>query len=322
MADTTRNIEGLGLPQNNIQPYMSTYRDIKTQIIYQQLDFPSGMRWVETLTSSGSIQSVQAGTNITIDDTDPNNPIVNSTGGGGGDVSFDWDRPIKALPQIGVNYGGDKIQEGLEAMYFPFLSASVSLNGFGLAEVGDDFAPQIIGSLTLNDETLVSNRKVFVGGVDSDIFLTNSINQAAPVNITTNETYQLQADVDNNGSPITITSPIRTQTFIYPFLHGMSSDSNLVQGNIYTSLTRLLQNQGNKTILLNGITQTIYFAYDSNYPDLSKILDNNGFDVTANFTQTLLDVDSSGKAIDYVKQFKVYKSAVTTVNSANFQFLF
>lgn len=37
--------------------------------------------------SAGTVQSIVAGTNITIDDTDPANPIVNSTGGGGGGFS-------------------------------------------------------------------------------------------------------------------------------------------------------------------------------------------------------------------------------------------
>ena len=38
----------------------------------------------ETVASSGGIQSVVAGTNVTVDNTDPLNPIVSATGGGGG----------------------------------------------------------------------------------------------------------------------------------------------------------------------------------------------------------------------------------------------
>ena len=34
-------------------------------------------------TAIGGIQSIVAGTNITIDNTDPANPVVSSTGGGG-----------------------------------------------------------------------------------------------------------------------------------------------------------------------------------------------------------------------------------------------
>jgi len=38
----------------------------------------------ETVASSGGIQSVVAGTNVTVDNTDPLNPVVSATGGGGG----------------------------------------------------------------------------------------------------------------------------------------------------------------------------------------------------------------------------------------------
>ncbi len=242
--------------------------------------------------------------------------------GSSGSTSFDWNRPVKSLPSIGQIIGGITLNEGLENAYFAFISASLSLNNFNLAEVGDNFSPQLIGTLSPGDETLISSRKVFVDGVDTDTFPSNTINQAAPLNIIINTTYQLRANVDNNGSPTTIVSATRTQSFIYPFLHGMSSDPNLIQTNIYSSLTKLLQTQGDKTILLNGTLQTIYFAYDSSYPDLTKIEDNNGFNVTGSFTQSLLNIDSVGQSIEYTKQFKVYKSSVTTVNSANFKFLF
>jgi hypothetical protein len=37
-------------------------------------------------TSSGTVQTVVAGTNVTVNSTDPANPIVNATGGG----TFDY----------------------------------------------------------------------------------------------------------------------------------------------------------------------------------------------------------------------------------------
>jgi hypothetical protein len=82
MADTVRNIVGLGRPQNDNQPYMSTYRDLKNNNLYRQENFPRGNEWI--LLSSAGIDSVQAGTNVSIDYTDPSNPIISSTGGGSG----------------------------------------------------------------------------------------------------------------------------------------------------------------------------------------------------------------------------------------------
>lgn len=39
--------------------------------------------WVEVVAGVGGVVSVQAGTNITVDNTDPANPIVSAIGGGG-----------------------------------------------------------------------------------------------------------------------------------------------------------------------------------------------------------------------------------------------
>lgn len=39
---------------------------------------------------SGNVRSIVAGTNVTVDDSDPENPIVNAAGGGGGGGSGSW----------------------------------------------------------------------------------------------------------------------------------------------------------------------------------------------------------------------------------------
>lgn len=68
---TTQNFGGSDVPHNNMPPYL--------------IDL-----WLERVTdlifyggSGSGVQSVVAGTNITVDNTDPLNPIISSTGGGG-----------------------------------------------------------------------------------------------------------------------------------------------------------------------------------------------------------------------------------------------
>ena len=51
----------------------------------RQIEYQIQMIWCKLKnTAVGGIQSIVAGTNVTIDNTDPLNPVVNSTGGGGG----------------------------------------------------------------------------------------------------------------------------------------------------------------------------------------------------------------------------------------------
>lgn len=53
----------------------------------------------------GGIESIVAGTNITVDDTDPLNPIVSASGGGGGDNAFDTQTDLFASsPTTGDQY--------------------------------------------------------------------------------------------------------------------------------------------------------------------------------------------------------------------------
>ena len=48
MADTLRNEVGRGLNSES-RPYMSTYRDLKTNILYTQTEFPNGNKWEEPI---------------------------------------------------------------------------------------------------------------------------------------------------------------------------------------------------------------------------------------------------------------------------------
>ena len=51
----------------------------------RQIEYQIQMIWCKLKNNvSGGIQSIVAGTNVTIDNTDPLNPVVSATGGGSG----------------------------------------------------------------------------------------------------------------------------------------------------------------------------------------------------------------------------------------------
>lgn len=140
-------------------------------------------------------------------------------------------------------------------------------------------------------------------------------------------------DSDPTGQILagTISSNIITFTGLYPFLVGMVNVPGLTGTNFYSdpNLTKItntngIVGQGNKNVLLNGTNKYITFAYPSLYPDLSSVLDQNGFEILSgtfgNFT--LVTVESVGLNQNYTREYKVYQSGITTVNNATFQFKF
>lgn len=88
-------------------------------------DHVSAMYQSET-SDSVYLESVQAGTNITIDNTDPQNPIINAIGAGTGDVSK-VGTPVDN--QVGV-WTGDGTIEGTSGLVF-------SSNALGIGGVGN-----------------------------------------------------------------------------------------------------------------------------------------------------------------------------------------
>jgi len=235
---------------------------------------------------------------------------------------FNGNRTVKRSGLPAVNVGTSTVKTFLEEYFFPFIPATLSLNDFSLQEVGTHPTMQLIGALTLNDETVVNTRTVLVGGVASDTFATNVINQAAPAAITTNTTYQLKANVANNGSATDIYSTLRTATFVYPFLYGTSASGSLSGSALYTGLTKSVAATGNKTINMSGTNVYMYFCYPTSYGLLSQILDPNSFDITGSFTQSTVSVTSTGLYSDWTTNFYVYESDLTTVYGGEFQFKF
>ena len=111
---------------------------------------------IEAGGTGGGIQSVQPGTNITVDNTDPLNPIVNSTGGGGSEEPLTEEFIVTA--GAGAYDNGDLFPAGMtlaqameslltDTFYPTFVAPSFSLtNNSGLKEVGDTISLNLTGA--------------------------------------------------------------------------------------------------------------------------------------------------------------------------------
>ena len=120
---------------------------------------------------------------------------------------------------------------------------------------------------------------------------------------------------DVNGSLSSSDEYTRTIYWVYPYYYGASVNDYSTGG--VDILTKDVSRKSTKIFPINATNEFIYFSYPASYPDLTSILDGNGFEILSSFTKHIANVTvSSGEDISY----KIYKTnSVTTINQ-NFTF--
>lgn len=89
---------------------------------------------------------------------------------------------------------------------------------------------------------------------------------------------------------------------IYPYFYGFSN-TNIIDNNTLSSLTKLVEYKSDKTIDISGYGN-YYFVYDSSYGLLTEILDDYGFDHINEFSYSLRTLSKFPWA---TKEFLVYQ---------------
>ena len=253
-------------------------------------------------------------------------PVRNWRGGNAitGSVSsaYNGNRAIKATTMpTGMNPGTATLSEFLDKVFYPFVSATISLNiSSSLLEIGNSITITCNGSVTANDETLFNTAYVDPSTGANMPFTAQagaySVQQANVVATTSFRSY-----ITTGGSGI-ISSPLRTVTFVYPYFWAMNATDLTTGGSaFYTAITKRIQTLGTKTPVLNGTAQYIYFAYPTEYPDLTSIKDQNGFEQIGSFTKYEVNINSSGLTSDWIHGYKIYRcNGLTTVNNGQYTF--
>ena|ERR1700744_2346563 len=140
------------------------------------------------------------------------------------------------------------------------------------------------------------------------------------------ETYTDTATVTNTATYTatvsdgnrTVTSNSITFNFVYPFYYGVGAQG--LTGAQVQALTKLVQVKQNTTVTTSPNVQVYYFAYPQAYGSLVSIKDQNGFNVTAGYTQrsvTLTMLDSTNQPY-YIYEFNTLTSQTNFSISYNF----
>lgn len=228
---------------------------------------------------------------------------------------------------VGINVGGTNVVEFLNNFFFPFVTASVQITTPSTTtyyETGSTQNRSIVSIITPNNETIFGT-----GSVRRDGLVWNTIATIPPytasftdTGITSSHTYQTFIQADNNGSPGIASSAIRTVSFIYPYLWGLSSTPNLTGSALYTTMqSKSISVEGDKSSNFWGIGTYIYFAYPATYAALTSILDPNSFEVLPSFEYSAsVPITSSGLTYNWSQLYKVYRLRLLASPQGLFQF--
>ena len=264
----------------------------------------TGPAWISLKTKSADIGFDNSDTDIKADDVEGAIKEVHTTLVE--NVTLDWTEPTtEAVGGIEVGYvppvDGISVKEFLYNMTHPFVYPTISMQLETADGVFEKNTSKTLSKivLTSTDGTKVAfeenNPSIFVAGVqltDPTDKVTISVDKktytrelASPIVMNGTADKKVVAKVELNGKEI---STEKSYEFIYPF-YAASLTGNIVSeynNTLFVDSNKILTKKSNQVVSYTHANEVMAFAYPSEYGALSKIVDQNGFDITGTFSAT------------------------------------
>ena len=264
----------------------------------------TGPAWISLKTKSADIGFDNSDTDIKADDVEGAIKEVHTTLVE--NVTLDWTEPTtEAVGGIEVGYvppvDGISVKEFLYNMTHPFVYPTISMQLETADGVFEKNTSKTLSKivLTSTDGTKVAfeenNPSIFVAGVqltDPTDKVTISVDKktytrelASPIVMNGTVDKKVVAKVELNGKEI---STEKSYEFIYPF-YAASLTGNIVSeynNTLFVDSNKILTKKSNQVVSYTHANKVMAFAYPSEYGALSKIVDQNGFDITGTFSAT------------------------------------
>lgn len=264
----------------------------------------TGPAWISLKTKSADIGFDNSDTDIKADDVEGAIKEVHTTLVE--NVTLDWTEPTtEAVGGIEVGYvppvDGISVKEFLYNMTHPFVYPTISMQLETADGVFEKNTSKTLSKivLTSTDGTKVAfeenNPSIFVAGVqltDPTDKVTISVDKktytrelASPIVMNGTADKKVVAKVELNGKEI---STEKSYEFIYPF-YATSLTGNIVSeynNTLFVDSNKILTKKSNQVVSYTHANKVMAFAYPSEYGALSKIVDQNGFDITGTFSAT------------------------------------
>jgi len=214
------------------------------------------------------------------------------------------------------------LQELGDRIFYAYVAPTVSLSSTTsttLREFGDNVLSLTLNALTVKNSENITSVTFFRDGTLINTVLSPNINGGTESYVETTDIVlntSFQAKV-TDGTTL-VNSNTLNYNFVYPYIFGSDAPAKSFV-SMYTDFTKAVESQGNKTKTFSPSTQVMYFGYPATYPDLTVILDQNGFDVTADWTKrtgNIIGLDGTSQS------YKVYEfQNLTSFTNFPYQFI-
>ncbi len=236
-------------------------------------------------------------------------------------VTSDYVRAQPTKTSVGGLIAGttpnfSSIQAVFDAMLYPFTPPSISLSSSSLHEKGLDITKTMNYNINVND-AIVDTKTIKLNNVLESTLISNSGSYTgqtvlsfsnAPVSMYYTQTYTFTVTYTNYTQQ---TSNISV-SFVAPSYYGVLVSGNINETSIKT-LTKTINTKQNLSASFSPNNQRYIYAYPTIFGDITQILDQNNFNITAGFSKTVMNF----VLIDGIttESYNVYSSNVDTTQT-------
>ena len=238
--------------------------------------------------------------------------VFDSGSGSGGDVSYV--RPTATPTTVGGIVAGSTfngtVQDVLDELLYPFIEASLSFSLSSPREKGTSQNIILNASVTVNDDT-ITNRAIKEGSTTLFTSNNNSFTYTDN-NVTSDKTYTFEVTTQASG----VKTSVASVQFVAPTFFGVAAvgaDEATIE-----AMTKGIYLQQNRTITYSPVNQRMYYAYPASFGTLTRIVDQNGFNVTDGWESSIVNFSLADTTNE---SYRVYYNNSDTTQT-NFQITF
>lgn len=242
-------------------------------------------------------------------------------------VTFNTDKlTYSPLGGIGVDedLNGLSLQEVITKLLYPYVapevSASISVSpSKSLYEKGDVVKVSKIAAVVNKKSEAITNVVFYVNNAEVESIV-EGVENGGTFEFVFDQPLEITADIPANyfkikvvdASNNTVNADTKAINFVYPYYFGVVDESIEINSNTIKSFSKVVKAKGNQSYDYTTDNQHMIIAYPKAYGSLSKIIDVNGFDITATFELQEVDVEYIDGT---VQTYYVYKNNTSTVQN-------